>query len=110
MGLRKDDISILQKIKEELGVGKIYTYEKTNTHLNSKPQARYTVNDIKGCLKIMEIFDRYSLKTKKKKDYEIWKNFMLLFTEPRIKKQRTEEVKERLYFLSNKLKLVRIYA
>ena len=60
----KDDVKILEKIKKEIGCGKVCV---------SKDQARFSVQkigDIAGT--IVPFFRKNSLSEKKKKDFELW--------------------------------------
>ncbi len=75
LALRADDVDILNVIKDKLGFGDIYYKEFPNP--NSKPQFCYKVSNIRDCCKLVEIVDKYGLRTKKNKDYVVWKDCLL---------------------------------
>ena len=69
--LRKDDKEILEAIRETLECGKI--------SINKYGMARYAVNDINDLMyKIIPFFELYQLHAKKKFDFELWKEAMVL--------------------------------
>jgi hypothetical protein len=70
--LRKDDVVILELIKETLGCGKI-SVSKTGF-------ARYSVNILDDPLnKIVPFFERYTLRAKKRCDFNLWKEALAIF-------------------------------
>lgn len=76
--LRADDINVIKSIKETLGFGNIYHYKNENRKTpNSKPFVYYKVSTIDGCCKLIDIFDKYKLRSKKLNDYNVWKQFIL---------------------------------
>lgn len=77
--LRKDDINVLNLIQKNLGFGyvapkKIY-YDSRCKQQN--PQAVYYCEKKSDCLKLVEIFDKYPLLSKKKFDYKIWRRVVI---------------------------------
>jgi len=80
--LRLDDRSILEEIRDFLGVGTFYDRperihgpEKTR----SKPQLCYRVNITKHLAKVVvPNFERYPLRAKKRNDFAIWKQGVAL--------------------------------
>jgi hypothetical protein len=68
--LRGDDKEILEKIKEVLGCGTVT--------INRNGQARLQITDINDLTKIADFFDRYPLRAKKKFDYLLWKEALLI--------------------------------
>uniref|UniRef100_A0A6M3LBZ0 Putative homing endonuclease n=1 Tax=viral metagenome TaxID=1070528 RepID=A0A6M3LBZ0_9ZZZZ len=71
--LRADDLATLQYIRKELGFGKLY-YKKPRG--NSCPQFCFKVTSVEDCYKLIKVFDTYKLRSKKLKDYEVWKEFI----------------------------------
>jgi len=75
--LRADDRPILEAIRGTLGIGHIYEYgEKLSKH----PQADYRVHhreELAGV--IIPHFDRYPLRSKKGRDYQIWREIVLRY-------------------------------
>jgi len=71
LGLRRDDLEILQRIQKTLGTGHITIKdEKTN---GKYPQAVWSVTRISDLINIIiPLFRRYPLRTKKQQDFGIW--------------------------------------
>lgn len=67
--LRNDDAALLLECRERTGLGTVYVEIPTPTH----PQAVWVVQDRAGCWGVAAIFDRYPLRSKKARDYRIWK-------------------------------------
>jgi len=78
LGLRADDVMVLKYIQSQLGFGILSYHLRTrNESRNTKPQYRLTIDKKGDCYKLVKLFDRYPLKTKKAKDYAIWKEAIL---------------------------------
>lgn len=80
--LRADDKTILDTIQKTLGFGKV-EYRKVSIKekdriTGTKPQYNFAVYGKRQCWKLMKIFDRCPLRSKKRKDYEIWKKALLI--------------------------------
>lgn len=72
--LRDDDISILETIQNQLGIGRIY---RTRAHGTSRPQASWRVTRIRECLQFIEVLDQFPLRARKAQDYKIWREAVL---------------------------------
>jgi hypothetical protein len=71
--LREDDQEILKKIQNTLNCGKVGNPDKRGA-------VRYSVNDINDLLnKIVPFFEKYSLHTKKRFDFQLWKEAVEIF-------------------------------
>ena len=70
IGLHERDSSILREIQDNLGIGNISRF-KNSQHPSF--QCRWTVTDKSGCLRIVQIFEEFPLRSKKKEDFYIWK-------------------------------------
>lgn len=73
--LRADDTPMLEMIRETLGVGRIYTYGEK---LSAYPQSDYRVShreDLRSV--IIPHFDVYPLRSKKRRDYHLWRQIVL---------------------------------
>jgi hypothetical protein len=77
VGLRKDDYPTLYNVKKTLGLGCLCHGKRQGKFKNEHPSIRWVVSGVKQCLKLIDLFDAYPLRTKKKKDYVVWKNFVL---------------------------------
>ena len=75
ISLRADDKDILEEIRNKLGFGKVVyePYYRRNIVLKGKPQYKFVLYSKKDREKLIEILDTYPLRSKKKKDYEVWK-------------------------------------
>lgn len=70
--LRSDDLEILKQIQKTLGCGKIY--------ICGRSQARYCVDSVFDLFgKIVPFFEKYPLRAKKKKDFELWREAVIMF-------------------------------
>lgn len=79
IGLRLDDKSVLEYIHSTLQVGTVHDHHrwKTKTPLQ-RHQATFQVSkatDIRGVL--IPMFDKYPLRTKKLRDYQVWREIVL---------------------------------
>jgi len=75
--LRADDTPMLEVIRDALGVGHIY---KHNEKLSKWPQADYRVNHRNDLRRtIVPHFDMYPLRSKKARDYEVWREIILKY-------------------------------
>jgi len=81
IGLRDDDKFLLDRIVEELGVG--YVYHRAGVKKNSgtihegNPQAMLRIFGVRNCLRMIEIFDKFTPMSKKRRDYQIWREFTM---------------------------------
>ena len=78
--LKSDDIDILEAIKDTLGCGRI--------SINKRGMARYSVSERSDLLnKIVPFFDEHKLRAKKRHDYELWKEALLVLEKNRQKRE-----------------------
>jgi len=72
--LRDDDKPILEEIHDTLGFGNISDYPVYPSYTrNARPQTSFRVSAIADCAKLVEIFERFPLRAKKKRDFSIWR-------------------------------------
>lgn len=111
--LRQDDSAILEEIRNKLQIGNVYfTKEQTRDRAGAKPGCRFVVNRVSECLKLIDIFDSFPLQTKKKRDYLIWKEAVLLLANSKKGNRwhgRNINTEERFNKLANDIKEVRAY-
>lgn len=69
------DEEIVEKIHDFLGVGKVFPHKHTNSGLVAK---RFAVEG-KGCAKIVEFFEKFPLRSKKQRDFEVWKKAVEIY-------------------------------
>lgn len=83
INLRDDDKAILQEIQDTLGIGRIYDgLASTNAGLNHQALACFQVSAIADCAEIVKIFEKYPLRAKKQRDFEIWKQAVAELQKP----------------------------
>jgi len=115
IALRADDMRLIDKIHATLQVGKVYHTPKYSCgRVGSKPQSVWAVHryaDLMGV--IIPLFDKYPLKSKKKRDYIQWKHIVQTWGPPRPRRGDGLKfsTKELLAAIGdcNKLKDVRAY-
>lgn len=69
IALRADDEPILRTIHEQTGLGNVWIQEPPSHKL---PTACWSVTDKAGCAALVEMFERYPLRAKKRRDFETW--------------------------------------
>ena len=100
--LRDDDLDILLELQQRLQMGTITRNQLVNSPSN--PIARWCVATITDCKRLVEIFNVYPLRTKKRRDFEIWRQAVA---------ENCKDVSRRdldkMRYLHDRLKLVRKY-
>jgi hypothetical protein len=76
--LRADDRSVNEHIKAELKCGRIFPHPaRLNDGRNAKPGVMYRVQELRDLYEIIvPLFERYPLRSKKNREFEIWKNIV----------------------------------
>lgn len=74
MELRADDGQMLEEIRDELGFGRIH-YSISDSART--PTCRLEVTRRKDCLSLVHLFDKYPLRSKKARDFAIWRRAVL---------------------------------
>lgn len=74
LGLRADDVDVINFMKDELGFGKVYYRHHTKL---GNPQFYYKVSTVEDCCKLIKVFDTFPLRSKKLKDYLVWREFIM---------------------------------
>ena len=72
LSLRDDDAAILKEIHVRLGLGTLGRRERSR-RVNAKPCLEWTVESRPDAEELVEILDRYPLRSKKAADYTVWK-------------------------------------
>ena len=81
--LRDDDKQILEEIRDTLGIGKICNTPADTKHgYNKRPGVVLRVSAIKDCVALVNLFDKYPLRAKKRRDYEIWREAVFELQRP----------------------------
>ena len=72
--LRADDSEILNSLHQRTGLGRVYTRPQVR---GSKPRVDWRIMRLEHCLKLIAILDRFPLRTRKTRDYRIWRTAAL---------------------------------
>jgi hypothetical protein len=113
--LRADDASILKQIRkffDNAGTINYFSSEYVNKYdnANRSPVTYYRIASIKDLYeKVIPVFDCYSLKTKKQKDFVIWKQIIKLLYKTRCKRNSRKKIKQQLDLLISKLQTGKKY-
>lgn len=73
IALRLDDAGILYEIQDALGFG-LFTLErrKSTQRPGTKPSLRFYVSGADDCLRLVQLFRHFPLRSKKARDFKIW--------------------------------------
>ena len=99
VNMRADDVPMMREIKATLGFGRICKKEYHSTYRH--PMIEYRVARKRDLLALVRLFDRYPLRSRKRKDYEVWRTFVLLHQD------RKNATDPRLEELFNEIRTVR---
>ena len=78
--LRDDDLDILAECQRRTRIGNIYRDTPSRQTRNSNPNATWVVQARAECWKLVSIFDQFPLRSKKARDYVIWKKALDIWT------------------------------
>jgi hypothetical protein len=110
IGLRIEEEPIIRDIYQHIGCGVVYISPKAYTNKFGQVCARkavFQICSIPGALRVTDILDAYPLRTNKKEDYAVWREFIeLRHTTDRW--HRTQAEWDKLEELFHKIKRVRI--
>jgi hypothetical protein len=70
LGLRDDDAPLARWLCERTGLGVLSPVPSYRT---SKPQVRWQIRKLADCRQVIELLDRYELRGRKRREYEIWR-------------------------------------
>lgn len=80
LGLRIDDMPIIEEIISTLGFGTSLrqrpSFDKRHNKFGN-PQAFFAVDNIDDCSALISLFQKYPLRAKKAKDFEVWTKAVL---------------------------------
>lgn len=72
--LRVDDGPVLDMVQDWLGIGTVRRYHnQQRRRLGENPQARWFVGSKAECAFLVQVFERFPLRAKKRQDFLIWK-------------------------------------
>jgi hypothetical protein len=68
--LRDDDFPLLRELRRRLdGIGRLYRASRPGSH----PSVTWMVRDIRGLRRLVDVFDRFPPRGRKRNEYEIWR-------------------------------------
>lgn len=71
ISLRIDDRPILDEIARWTGVGRVYV-DKKGAPAHRAPTAAWIVEGKDNCMHLVELFERFPLRAKKRRDFAVW--------------------------------------
>lgn len=81
--LRDDDRAYLKELQHTLQMGKIYDMPaRPRPSRNGQPTARLVIYAINECIQLVRFFEKYPVPTKKRGDFEIWKQAVFELQKP----------------------------
>lgn len=80
INMRADDRPMLEEIKRTLGFGAVHRRRRQRTGNDTHA---YHVSGAKKMLALVRLFDQYPLRSRKRRDYEVWRTFVLLHASPK---------------------------
>jgi hypothetical protein len=81
IGLRADDLDVLKQIQTYFGCGAIRPFQTKSKKVlpNAKPSNYFVIDSLQDLFtKVIPHFDAYPLRSKKARDYVIWREAVLL--------------------------------
>ena len=97
--LREDDLAVLLSVAAHLQMGRVfgpYQPRPGREGYYSKPHVMWKVQTKSGCRRLVEIFDRFPVRSKKVQDYRIWREAVLEYCSPRPDQARLASLKAEL--------------
>jgi len=70
--MRGDDRPLLERLQRETGLGGLYR-GRTRKQPDGHPSARWAIQTTSDCATLVRIFDQYPLRSKKARDFAIWR-------------------------------------
>jgi hypothetical protein len=78
INLDSKDRQILELIRNFFGFGVVRTYERGGDYKGTGKACYYKVTNLNDCLELMNFFRKYTLRSKKLKDFEMWCQCLLM--------------------------------
>lgn len=79
LAVRDDDRAVLEDIQHRVGTGCLRPHSAPRKVPNAKPTVVWGVETKGGCLELVELLDLYPLRSKKARDYAIWREAVLVW-------------------------------
>lgn len=110
LALREDDAEILIRIRGVLGFGRLVWCPRRGA---TNPAIQFRVQGLRNCMKLVQVLDRFPLRSKKRIQYEIWSAAIkAIFPSGRTKRlhRLTPDLKQRLLEAHSAMAAHRAYA
>ena len=88
LSLRDDDSRLIRRIHQLTKIGDLL---ERPSQARAQPQLEWRVRRKADCFRLIEILDRYPLQSKKAKDYDLWRQAMMLRKESKRNDQARDE-------------------
>ena len=79
VNMRADERPMLEEIVARTHIGRIEAKKADRKSRRGNPQAVWMVTSQRECLMLVELLDRYPLRAKKRRDYTIWREAVILW-------------------------------
>jgi len=100
IAVRDDDFPLLEELQRRLeGIGRLYRATRPGSH----PSVAWMVRDIRGLRHLVDVFDRFPLRGRKRREFDIWRSAISEYT------KSDSRSAERLLELRRELLAVRAY-
>jgi hypothetical protein len=76
--LRDDDERIIRHIHRELGFGNVYRIKASSSVRNARPLMSFQIDSVHPAAALVDILDGHPLRTKKRADYEVWREAVII--------------------------------
>lgn len=76
--VRADDMAVIEEIVARTQIGRIHCVFTPSLRAkpNGNPAVQWLVPDKAGCVALVELLDRYPLRSKKARDFKIWRDVL----------------------------------
>jgi len=106
INLRWDDVSVLEKIRDHMGVGVIYYHKRTKYGPSIQDTAEYCVQGVEHLKTVRAFFEKLTFIGKKGNDFRLWSECLHLIEQKRhLEKSgllRICEIRDLMNFRANK--------
>lgn len=75
--LRDDDHDMLVECEKQTGIGSVSRRDRSYGKGPDRPQSVWVVTNVRDCLALVRLLDRFPLRAKKRRDYEIWRQAVI---------------------------------
>lgn len=92
--MREDEEPMLRELHKRIGVGSLRRHRARG---RTRPIIQWRATSLADCRRLVAIFDRFPLRSKKQRDYEIWREAVLELSRPQRDAERLAQLKEQLH-------------